>query len=178
MLLTEIDSLKALVGNRSSVPKEQVYPRFDSLAKLWGSFREEVALLEARQAQSPILSPPRLSKSCLGPTQIPPPIPIRRLAHPTSASTSFNLFNPTVPPLKPPPTHPPVPPSCRSLSTLYALSASRISPRFELTISSHLAPPGETRRRFGGRPSRCCRLRILPMQPRRLRLPVRALRVQ
>jgi len=49
MLLTEIDSLKALVGNRSSVPKEQVYPRFDSLAKLWGSFHEEVALLEARQ---------------------------------------------------------------------------------------------------------------------------------
>ena len=49
MLLAEIDSLKTLVGNRSSVPKEQVYPRFDSIAKLWGSFKEEVALLEARQ---------------------------------------------------------------------------------------------------------------------------------
>ena len=34
MLLTEIDSLKGLVGNRSSVPKEQVYPRFDSLASM------------------------------------------------------------------------------------------------------------------------------------------------
>ena len=42
MLLGEIESLKGLVGNRSSVPKEQVYPRFDSLAKLWGSFKEEV----------------------------------------------------------------------------------------------------------------------------------------
>ena len=43
MLLAEIESLKGLVGARSSVPKEQVYPRFDSLAKLWGSFRYVMA---------------------------------------------------------------------------------------------------------------------------------------
>lgn len=49
MYLAEMQQLQALVGSRSSVPKEQVYPRFDSLAKLWSAFREELALLEARQ---------------------------------------------------------------------------------------------------------------------------------
>ena len=49
MFLAEMQQLQSLVGNRSSVPKEQVYPRFDSLAKLWAAFREELALLQARQ---------------------------------------------------------------------------------------------------------------------------------
>jgi len=49
MFLAEMQQLQALVGSRSSVPKEQVYPRFDSLAKLWAAFREEHALLQARQ---------------------------------------------------------------------------------------------------------------------------------
>ena len=49
MLLAEMQQLQSLVGSRSSVPKEQVYPRFDSLAKLWVAFREELALLHARQ---------------------------------------------------------------------------------------------------------------------------------
>ena len=49
MFLSEMQQLQTLVGNRSSVPKEQVYPRFDSLAKLWSAFREELALLHARQ---------------------------------------------------------------------------------------------------------------------------------
>jgi len=49
MFLSEMQQLQGLVGNRSSVPKEQVYPRFDSLAKLWAALREELALLEARQ---------------------------------------------------------------------------------------------------------------------------------
>ena len=44
-----MQQLQSLVGSRSSVPKEQVYPRFDSLAKLWAAFREELALLQARQ---------------------------------------------------------------------------------------------------------------------------------
>jgi len=50
LLLTEMESLKDLVGSRTSVPKEQVYPRFDSLAKLWQSFDEELSLLKARKA--------------------------------------------------------------------------------------------------------------------------------
>eukprot|EP01042_Synura_sphagnicola_P001824 gene1824-2141_t len=37
----ELNNLKALVGNRASVPKEQVYPKFDSLAGLWLSLWEE-----------------------------------------------------------------------------------------------------------------------------------------
>jgi len=49
MFLAEMQQLQSLVGSRSSVPKEQVYPRFDSLAKLWAAFREELALLQARQ---------------------------------------------------------------------------------------------------------------------------------
>lgn len=32
------------------MPKEQVYPRFDSLAKLWATFNEELTLLQAREA--------------------------------------------------------------------------------------------------------------------------------
>ena len=42
-------ALQQLVGSRSSVPKEQVYPRFDSLAKLWAAFRDELSLLQTRQ---------------------------------------------------------------------------------------------------------------------------------
>jgi len=48
MLLNEMEALKELVGSRTSVPKEQVYPRFDSLAKLWASFDEEHSLLRTR----------------------------------------------------------------------------------------------------------------------------------
>jgi hypothetical protein len=50
LLLEEMGGLKELIGARSSVPKEQVYPKFDALAKLWESFGEEMALLQARQA--------------------------------------------------------------------------------------------------------------------------------
>ena len=32
------------------MPKEQVYPRFDSLAKLWATFNDELTLLQARDA--------------------------------------------------------------------------------------------------------------------------------
>ena len=49
MYLAEMQQLQSLVGARSSVPKEQVYPRFDSLAKLWSGFRDELALLQARE---------------------------------------------------------------------------------------------------------------------------------
>ena len=48
MFLAEMQQLQALVGSRSSVPKGRS-TRFDSLAKLWAAFREELALLQARQ---------------------------------------------------------------------------------------------------------------------------------
>ena len=44
-----MDELQGMVGGRAAVPKEQVYPRFDSLAKLWAAFRDELALLQARE---------------------------------------------------------------------------------------------------------------------------------
>ena len=41
-----MQQLQSLVGSRSSVPKKQINPRFDSLAKIWAAFREELALLQ------------------------------------------------------------------------------------------------------------------------------------
>lgn len=45
----EMDGLKQVVGSRSSVPKELVYPRFDALAKLWLAFEEEAQMLRVRR---------------------------------------------------------------------------------------------------------------------------------
>ncbi|CAJ1398937.1 unnamed protein product [Effrenium voratum] len=47
-LKEELMDLDALVGGRVSVPKEQVYPRFDALARCYRSAWREVQLLEAR----------------------------------------------------------------------------------------------------------------------------------
>jgi len=63
MLLSEMEGLKELVGSRTSVPKEHVYPRFDSLAKLWASFDEEHMLLLARKTTLGALQAHRLSYS-------------------------------------------------------------------------------------------------------------------
>lgn len=45
---TELANIKTLVTNKSSVPKEQVYPRFDALGYLWVRLFEEVTALTAR----------------------------------------------------------------------------------------------------------------------------------
>lgn len=44
----EMSDIDALVGGRVSVPKEQVYPRFDSLARNYRTAWKEVQALEAR----------------------------------------------------------------------------------------------------------------------------------
>ena len=44
----EISNIKTLVTNKSSVPKEKVYPRFDALGYLWIRLYEEVLILTAR----------------------------------------------------------------------------------------------------------------------------------
>ena len=41
-------NIKNLVTNKSSVPKEQVYPRFDALGYLWIRLYEEVLVMTAR----------------------------------------------------------------------------------------------------------------------------------
>jgi len=46
----EMGELKALVGSRTSVPKEQVYPKFDTLATLWQLLSAERKLVAARDA--------------------------------------------------------------------------------------------------------------------------------
>ena len=45
---TELANIKTLVTNKASVPKEQVYPRFDALGYLWVRLFEEVTALTAR----------------------------------------------------------------------------------------------------------------------------------
>jgi len=48
LLSEEVIDLDALVGGRVSVPKEQVYPRFDALARGYRTAWQEVQALEAR----------------------------------------------------------------------------------------------------------------------------------
>ena len=43
-----LEELQGIVGSRSSVPKEQVYPKFDRLAKVWKEMEEDLAQVEAR----------------------------------------------------------------------------------------------------------------------------------
>ena len=44
----EMTDLKAIVGARASVPKDQVYPKFDILANLYLSLADERKMLEAK----------------------------------------------------------------------------------------------------------------------------------
>jgi len=44
----ETTNIRTLVTNKSSVPKEQVYPRFDALGYMWVRLYEEVTVLTAR----------------------------------------------------------------------------------------------------------------------------------
>ena len=44
----EIDELKTLVGERASVPKDQVYPKFETVATAWFDLDEELRLVETR----------------------------------------------------------------------------------------------------------------------------------
>merc|ERR1712007_290469 len=48
VLNEELVDLDALIGGRVSVPKEQVYPRFDALARGYRTAWQEVQLLEVR----------------------------------------------------------------------------------------------------------------------------------
>jgi len=43
-----LEELRSIVGQRSSVPKEQVYPKFDRLAKVWKEMEEDKAQVTAR----------------------------------------------------------------------------------------------------------------------------------
>lgn len=55
-LTEELTDLDALIGGRVSVPKEQVYPRFDSVARGYRTVFQEVQLLEARAKLHGVLS--------------------------------------------------------------------------------------------------------------------------
>lgn len=49
-LRSELDQLKSLITNKTSVPKEIVYPRFDSLGSLWIQTYEDLLFLLARKS--------------------------------------------------------------------------------------------------------------------------------
>lgn len=52
----ELTDLDALIGGRVSVPKEQVYPRFDSLSRGYRTVFQEAQLLEARSKLHGVLA--------------------------------------------------------------------------------------------------------------------------
>jgi len=52
----EMDGLKTVVGSKTSVAKEQVYPKFDSLAAMWMLMIDECGVLKAREQTWQILS--------------------------------------------------------------------------------------------------------------------------
>jgi hypothetical protein len=62
-LKAEMVTIKSLVSNKSSVPKELVYPRFDSIGGIWCSLYEEVVILVARSNTFQVLNNYRLSFS-------------------------------------------------------------------------------------------------------------------
>jgi hypothetical protein len=57
----ELSTLKQMVGSRSSVPKEMVYPRFDALGSTWVDLHQEMLILKARNVTFQTLTKYRLS---------------------------------------------------------------------------------------------------------------------
>ncbi|KAJ8599472.1 hypothetical protein CTAYLR_008051 [Chrysophaeum taylorii] len=47
-LVSELEDLKDLVGGKASVPKDQVYPKFDAIASCWKDVDLELRTIEAR----------------------------------------------------------------------------------------------------------------------------------
>ena len=47
--IKEITELKNLIGNKSSIPKDQVYPKFDSLSQIYSQLLEEKNLAILRK---------------------------------------------------------------------------------------------------------------------------------
>ena len=108
MFLAEMQQLQALVGSRSSVPKEQVYPRFDSLAKLWAAFREEFALLQARQLTLDTLKQYETSfTATLKPDDLVAARAARRADEALSSGLGHGEAPPSAVPLAEPATEPP-----------------------------------------------------------------------
>merc|ERR1712057_74788 len=54
-LTQELVELDALVGARTSVPKDQVYPRFDSVARVFNAASAETRMLKERQQMFELL---------------------------------------------------------------------------------------------------------------------------
>jgi hypothetical protein len=62
-LTTELTTVRSLVSNKSSVPKEVVYPRFESVGDIWCKIYEEVVVMVACSNTFQVLNRYRLSFS-------------------------------------------------------------------------------------------------------------------
>lgn len=60
---TEITELKSLIGNKSSIPKDQVYPKFDSLSQIYSQLLEEKNLAILRRDLFKVLLEYKLTMS-------------------------------------------------------------------------------------------------------------------
>jgi hypothetical protein len=85
----EMDDLKALVGSRTSVPKEQVYPKFDTLAKLYEDLRNERDLYVGRETCWKTL---QTQKNAYEPTLSAPIISTARNAGPPTSEQLARSF--------------------------------------------------------------------------------------
>ncbi|CAM9608786.1 unnamed protein product, partial [Heterosigma akashiwo] len=65
------DNLAALIGARTSVPKEHVYPKFDALARTWAKLDGE----HKARRRTPPAPPPRPCPPAASRRQGPPPVP-------------------------------------------------------------------------------------------------------
>jgi len=59
----ELATVKSLVNNKASVPKEAIYPKFDALGTLWLQLYEEIVVMIARSNTFQVLCKYRLSFS-------------------------------------------------------------------------------------------------------------------
>lgn len=62
-LRSELVTVKGLVSNKSSVPKEVVYPRFEAIGQIWSTLYDEVVIMVARSNTFQALNRYRLSFS-------------------------------------------------------------------------------------------------------------------
>jgi hypothetical protein len=97
----EIAQLQQIVGNRTSVPKEYVYPKFDAIAKHWLALRSELRTLQARSSSLDVLLRYELTFLCTLPVAKPggsaiSPIPLATTQHLVPSVSLLEENDPTL----------------------------------------------------------------------------------
>mmetsp|Transcript_9817 Transcript_9817/g.19340 ORF Transcript_9817/g.19340 Transcript_9817/m.19340 type:complete len:631 (+) Transcript_9817:1239-3131(+) len=68
--LREIMELKEMIGNKTSIPKDQVYPKFDSLCQVYTSMSEEINLTILRKELFKLLDDSKNQVTCTMPEDL------------------------------------------------------------------------------------------------------------